>query len=248
MVRIGSLIVAAAMLAFAGAAAAQEPQRPRAVIELFTSQGCSSCPPADRILSDLAREPGIIALSLPVDYWDYLGWKDTLADPAHSARQRDYAKARGERQVFTPQAVINGSLACIGSHRAKIDRYLAKAYDKGLALSVPVALSEKNDKLVIEVGEAEGDIPRMADLWAFAVAPSRDVKIGRGENHDREITYVNVVRGIKRLGGWTGTKLKLETPLAAIRQADAETYVVLLQAAGEGAPGRILGAAKGPGL
>src|ERR671917_179365 len=88
---------------------------PRAVVELFTSQGCSSCPPADRVLAELAREPDVIALSLPVDYWDYLGWKDTLASPAFSARQRAYSNARGDRQVFTPQMVVNGKVSCVGS-------------------------------------------------------------------------------------------------------------------------------------
>src|SRR5438105_9770472 len=83
---------------------------PRAVVELFTSQGCSSCPPADRLLGELARDPAIVALSLPIDYWDYLGWKDTLAKPDHTARQRGYARVRGDREVYTPQAVINGAV------------------------------------------------------------------------------------------------------------------------------------------
>src|ERR687884_289212 len=88
---------------------------PQAVVELFTSQGCSSCPPADAMLGELARRPDVIALSLPVDYWDYLGWKDTLAQPAFSARQRAYAGARGDRQVYTPQVIVNGATPCVGS-------------------------------------------------------------------------------------------------------------------------------------
>src|SRR3954452_16444821 len=95
---------------------------PRAVVELFTSQGCSSCPPADRIIGELARDPSVIALSMPIDYWDYLGWKDTLADARFSARQKAYSQVRGDRKVYTPQVVVNGSAHVIGSDRAGIDR------------------------------------------------------------------------------------------------------------------------------
>jgi len=94
---------------------------PRAVVELFTSQGCSSCPPADKIIGELAKDPSVIALSLPIDYWDYLGWKDTLADSRFSARQRAYSQVRGDRNVYTPQAVVNGSLHVIGSDRDSIE-------------------------------------------------------------------------------------------------------------------------------
>src|SRR5260370_18225686 len=88
---------------------------PRAVVELFTSQGCSSCPPADRLLGELARDPAIVALSLPIDYWDYLGWKDTLANPGHTARQRGYAMVQGDREVFTPQAGTHGAVHAPGT-------------------------------------------------------------------------------------------------------------------------------------
>src|SRR5215213_8380181 len=87
---------------------------PQAVVELFTSQGCSSCPPADALLTDLAQRPDVVALTLPVDYWDYLGWKDTLASPAFTARQRAYAHGRSDRQVYTPQIIVNGSRPCMG--------------------------------------------------------------------------------------------------------------------------------------
>src|SRR3989440_1108156 len=93
---------------------------PRAVVELFTSQGCSSCPPADRILGELAQDPSIIALSMPIDYWDYLGWKDTLADARFSARQRAYSRVRGDREVYTPQLVVNGAVHVVGSDRESI--------------------------------------------------------------------------------------------------------------------------------
>ena len=94
---------------------------PRAVVELFTSQGCSSCPPADKIIGELAKDPNVIALSMPIDYWDYLGWKDTLADSRFSARQKAYSQMRGDRDVYTPQVIVNGSAHVIGSDRAGID-------------------------------------------------------------------------------------------------------------------------------
>ena len=97
------------------------PPVPRAVVELFTSQGCSSCPPADKIIGELAKDPNVIALSMPIDYWDYLGWKDTLADSRFSARQKAYSQARSDRNVYTPQVIVNGSVQVIGSDRAKID-------------------------------------------------------------------------------------------------------------------------------
>ena len=115
------LKAAAAPAGFALAAAGRSRPPPAAVVELFTSQGCSSCPPADAILAELARRPDIVALTFPVDYWDYLGWKDTLAHPLFTARQRAYAHARGDRQVYTPQMVVNGTKPCIGSDRAQID-------------------------------------------------------------------------------------------------------------------------------
>src|SRR5689334_16870224 len=122
---------------------------PRAVVELFTSQGCSSCPPADKIIGDLASDPSIIALSMPIDYWDYLGWKDTLADSRFSARQRAYSRMRGDREVYTPQVVVNGSTHVIGSDRAGIESAIGKT-DKGV-MSVPVTLSLAGKQINVSV-------------------------------------------------------------------------------------------------
>src|SRR6266851_3411915 len=111
---------------------------PRALLELFTSQGCSSCPAADKLLGELSGDPALVALSVPIDYWDYLGWKDTLASPAHSARQRGYARVRGDRQVYTPQIVINGSTHALGSDRSAVDRAITQTDQKSGAMSLPV--------------------------------------------------------------------------------------------------------------
>src|SRR3954466_16123948 len=113
---------------------------PRAVVELFTSQGCSSCPPADQIVGELAKDPNVIALSMPIDYWDYLGWKDTLADSRFSARQKAYSHARGDREVYTPQVVINGSLHVVGSDRPAIEDAIGVTQKADGVMSVPVTV------------------------------------------------------------------------------------------------------------
>src|SRR5580698_11119625 len=112
-----ALFVAGLLAATCGLACAE----PKALIELFTSQGCSSCPPADKLLGELAADPTLVAISDPIDYWDYLGWKDTLASPAHSARQRAYAHVRGDSQVYTPKVVVNGAMHVLVSDRAAVE-------------------------------------------------------------------------------------------------------------------------------
>jgi hypothetical protein len=219
---------------------------PKAVIELFTSQGCSSCPAADRVLHELAKEPGIVALSFPVDYWDYLGWKDTLASPAFSARQRAYANTRGDRQVFTPQVVVNGKVSCVGSDRAQIGRSMARANPGDKNLPVRIDLAERGSMLTIEVGR--GEAPASGEVWVLPVVREREVAIGRGENRGRSVTYANVVRGMTRAGFWSGAPSHFEVPLKKARAADADSYVVILQDGEQEKPGPILGAAKGPGL
>ena len=114
---------------------------PRAVVELFTSQGCSSCPPADKILGELSKDPSVIALSMPIDYWDYLGWKDTLADSRFSARQKAYSHMRGDRDVYTPQVIVNGSAHVIGSDRSSIEGAIEDTTRTGSVMSVPVTIT-----------------------------------------------------------------------------------------------------------
>ena len=237
--RIPSLFVAATLIVSSGAAAA-----PRAVIELFTSQGCSSCPPADLVLAELAKDPDIVALSLPVDYWDYLGWKDTLALAAFSHRQRIYAGVRGDRQIYTPQAVVNGTAPYVGSDRGQIEGAIAATGRP--ALPVPVSVSETGPTMTIDVGA----LPEKAsgEIWVVPVMKAREVAIGRGENSGRSLIYTNVVRGLVRVGAWAGTPVRVQVPLEKARSPGADAYVVLLQASDQARPGRILGAAKGPGL
>jgi hypothetical protein len=217
---------------------------PRAVVELFTSQGCSSCPPADALLTDLAQRPDVVALTLPVDYWDYLGWKDTLASPAFTARQRAYAHGRSDRQVYTPQIIVNGSRPCMGADRAEIEAVIA-APPGGSRLPVEVSASEHGGVVRVEVAAAS-DQPT-ADVWILPVLRTQSVAIGRGENGGRTVTYANVVRSLMRIGEWRGSATRIEVPVATAR-GDGDGYVVLLQVTRGTKPGPILGAAKSSGL
>jgi hypothetical protein len=238
-------LLALGLAAFSLPAAADAP---RAVVELFTSQGCSSCPPADAVLADLARRPDMIALSFSVDYWDYLGWKDTLARPAFTSRQKAYALARSDRQVFTPQIVVNGVKSCVGSDRAQIERSIQTTTGRVGNLPVEVSASERNGIVTIHVGEASTSASvRHAEVWLLPVTRSQTVQVGRGENRGRSMTYANVVRDIRKLGGWTGERVQFEVPAARARDG-GDGYVVLLQAFDDARPSIILGAAKSEGL
>jgi hypothetical protein len=229
--------LAVTLTALAGGppAAAEEA---KAVIELFTSQGCSSCPPADRLAGELLRDEQLIVLSLPVDYWDYLGWRDTLALHSHTQRQKAYAAVRGDRQVYTPQVVIDGIAQRVGSERGSIERTLAELKGK---LALPVRLERKNDNLEIDIGGGSGS---PAAIWLLAVTRSKTVAIARGENRGKTITYNNVVCAWQRLDAWTGRPLHRSVPLAEIFGAEVDYAVVLVQSGTAEAPGQIYGAAK----
>jgi hypothetical protein len=213
----------------------------RAVVELFTSQGCSSCPPADRILGELAHDPSIVALSLPVDYWDYLGWKDTLASPGYTARQRRYAASRGDRDVYTPQAVVNGTVHVLGSDKGEIDRAIAQT--RGTTMMIPLQLTRAGeDRLTISVPDGK-DRARSGEVWICGVAKSVPVTIGRGENHGSTITYHNVGRRWVKVGVWTGTSATWTVPLDDIRAEGVDAAAVILQTGNSTGPGPMLGAA-----
>src|SRR3984885_10980272 len=146
-------LIAALVLAACGIARAE----PRALLELFTSQGCSSCPAADKLVGELANDSSLVALSVPIDYWDYLGWKDTLANPAHSARQRAYSRVRGDRQVYTPQIVVNGAMHVLGSDRAAVDRMIVQTDQKTGVMSVPVSMAVAGNSLCVKIHPTESE-------------------------------------------------------------------------------------------
>lgn len=218
------------------------------VIELFTSQGCSSCPPADALLSKLAREPGVTALSFPVDYWDYIGWKDTFASPTNTARQKAYAAARGDNHVYTPQAVVNGLMHAVGSDALEVATARQLAYgDKG-ALKVSLSVTDSGDKLVARAGAAVEGAGKWGSLWLVPVAKSRSVAIGRGENNGRSVTYTNVVRGMKKIGDWSGAATSFDITKSDLKTRDSDAWVLMLQSSSGGKPGAVLAVAKSDGL
>jgi hypothetical protein len=240
-----------AALALAGTAAmAGEPRSDeaangqvpiRGVVELFTSQGCSSCPPADELFKAYTGRPDVIALSLPVDYWDYLGWKDTLASPKFTDRQRAYAKARGDGAIYTPQVIVDGVRHVVGSEKAEIDKAIEQAWPRFTSLQVPVKSSVQGGTVLIETGGApDGKPMKEATVWLAVVQKKADVVVQRGENKGKTLTYTNVVREIAPVGLWQGKPLMLKLSRAAIVPADAEGCAVLIQQ-GDGGP--IIGAA-----
>jgi hypothetical protein len=220
---------------------------PRAVIELFTSQGCSSCPAADKLLSELRNDSTLITLSLPIDYWDYLGWKDTLAMPGHTARQKAYSHARGDREVYTPQVVVNGVAQALGSDRAEIEKAVVKSGHKTLSLSVPVHVTITDERVTVTlpngapVSEAP-DGPAAGEVWLCPLSRSVAVGIARGENRGHTITYTNVVRRWVRLGAWSGKSETFTVPIDAIKSDGIDAVAVILQSGSHDKPGAMLGA------
>lgn len=193
------------------------------VVELFTSQGCSSCPPADALLSQLAKDDGVIALALHVDYWDYLGWEDAFALPSHTERQRAYARAAGERMIYTPQMIIAGKDHVVGYRPKEVARLIAFHAAMPDAVEVKVMPRENGRVAIAADGPAQGDLV----VQVVGYEPRGTVRIERGENAGRRIDYVNIVTGIEVVAQWDGTApLMLEvTPPAATHS------VVLVQKA-----------------
>lgn len=214
------------------------------MVELFTSQGCSSCPPADQIIGELAKDPSVIALSLPIDYWDYLGWKDTLADSRFSARQKAYSHMRGEREVYTPQVVVNGSAHVIGSDRARIESAIEGTKKADGVMSVPISMTLAGKQINISVA-ASGKGPAAAhgEVWICSISKAVPITIGRGENRGREITYHNVVRNLLKVGDWNGSSGSWTVPLENISREGVDAAVVFVQDGNRDKPGPMLGAA-----
>jgi len=231
-----SVVIASAMVASAVAHA-----EPRAVIELFTSQGCSSCPPADKLAGELARDPSLVVMSLPIDYWDYLGWKDTLALPGHSNRQRAYSKTRGDREVYTPQVVVNGTIHTLGSDKDAIETAIANSRRHQGTLSLPVSMSIAGDTISISIPGAKGVAPS-GEIWLCPITRDVPVTIGRGENNGHTVTYHNVVRRWVKLGDWNGAARTFTVPLRDVTGIGGDAVAVVVQSGSKEAPGTMLGA------
>ena len=216
---------------------------PKAVVELFTSQGCSSCPPADKLLGELAMEKDTLALAWHVDYWDYLGWKDSFASKANTTRQRRYAVTLGQNQIYTPQAVVNGRVHVVGSHESKLRKAIAKHSKGSVGLTVPIDTSFSADGMTVNV-EATAD-SQNTTLWIVYFNNSQKVDVKRGENHGKVLEYTNVVQDIQMVGMVDNDQsIHITLPLHEIKRIGADSCALVLQRmTKQGTPGAIVGAA-----
>ncbi len=228
-------VVALAVAALvAGPAAWAGAKRP-VVVELFTSQGCNSCPPADAFLARLAERKDVLAMSLPVTYWDMLGWKDTLASDANTRRQKAYAAAMGRGGVYTPEMIVDGMADMVGSREAAVDDAIG-AREADMAF-VPVDLRATPSELHIAVGA--GDANGNATIWLFHLIDKAMVNVKTGENGGHVLAYRNVVRDVKAVGVWKGQAISLDLPRSGTAPHDSLAVVVQ-----QGGYGRIIGAAQ----
>lgn len=198
------------------------------VVELYTSQGCSSCPPADAFFSkDLVGRDDVIALALHVDYWDYIGWKDDFADPAFTKRQRNYARAAGKRTVYTPQMIIGGVDHVVGTLPREVKAHIGDHAADQMAIDLDVA--RNGDRLTIKLAsDASASVPMVVQVVRYSKKDVRDIK--RGENAGRKLTYTNTVTSWDTVGEWNTRKAKT---LRAKVPGD-EPVVVLVQRKGFG--------------
>lgn len=209
--------------ATAGDAGLPLPAAPRPLlVELFTSQGCSSCPPADAALAELAGRPDLLALAWHVDYWDGLGWKDPFSSADATRRQHDYARSRGF-EVYTPQLVIDGQRAVVGSNREATAIALLEA--RAAASSVPARLRREGETLTIELG-ASSARPARGAIYLLSYEAGATTNIERGENAGRRIRYAHIVRSMRRIGDWTGEALRIREHLRSDEQAPGLALIV----------------------
>jgi hypothetical protein len=219
--------------------AAPAPKRP-VVVELYTSQGCSSCLPADALLAKLTKRGDILPLSLSITYWDMLGWKDTLASENNTRRQEAYAAQMGHSAVYTPQMIVDGITDVVGSREAQVLSAIdARAHD-GDADDVPVAVNETKSELHIGIGASADRGAPPATVWMFHLRGQATVAIGGGENDGRTMTYHNVVGDLRAVGQWKGEKLSIDLPRAAMEGLPHDAVAIVVQ---RGGYGHVVGAA-----
>jgi hypothetical protein len=208
---------------------------PLTVVELFTSQGCSSCPPADALLRELSQEPGILALELHIDYWDYIGWEDPFAQSTFTERQRRYVDAFDRQYVYTPQMVIDGRRETVGSREAAV-RAAIQAARRTPPIARPRFAGPNRARVVIPAGAA----PAPATVWVAYFDARHTTEVARGENAGRRLVNTNVVRRLAKLGTWDGARRSFALDLRAARAAGRSHAAVIVQ---QGEIGPILGAA-----
>ncbi|MBY3037853.1 MULTISPECIES: DUF1223 domain-containing protein [Rhizobium] len=212
---------------------------PKGVVELFTSQGCSSCPPADAAFRKLVNQGDVIALAYHVDYWNYLGWADTLSSKENTERQYGYAKTMGRSNVYTPQAIVNGRDHLAGADlngiNSKIDTYSSE----GNGLTVPISAAMRGDELEIKIGAGQGK----ANVVMVYFDKEKTIDVEKGENSGKKISYLHSVTNVETVGMWDGKATSLTLPASVLQRPQLEGCAILLQSAtADGDPAAILGA------
>jgi len=212
------------LVAWAPAASAEDPIT---VVELFTSQGCSSCPPADAFQGELAQRSDVLALSFHVDYWDYIGWKDPFSSPEASARQRAYARFFHSGHVYTPQMVIDGRYGEVGSHRGKVlNRMKVSRENPKATVRVDVA----PETLTLHIGSYDRPLERQVGVYLVMLDGKHQTQVRRGENAGKMLDNYNVVRALRWVGDWNGKAMEISINRSALPKL-GDRYAVLLQSA-----------------
>jgi hypothetical protein len=221
------------------AAAQDTPSTSPVVVELYTSQGCSSCPPADALLTELAKRDDIIPLALHVDYWDYIGWKDVFASPGHADRQRAYARVAGKRMIYTPQMIVNGMDHVVGYKPANVEAAIEASRNALVGIPVSLIGARDDNSVHVEVQDL-GDLPAAMRLQMVEFSTTDTVDIKTGENRGKSLTYSNIVQKWQRMSDWAGGD-----PLVIDLALESENPVaVILQEITNEGPGQILAALR----
>lgn len=226
-------------IALASSLHAQEAAKIKGVVELFTAQGCASCPPADAAFRKLIRQGDVVALAYHVDYWNYLGWSDTMASKDNTARQYAYARALGRSGVYTPQAVVNGRDHMNGADLGAINVKLDDFQHKGQGLTIPVNATMKDDELSINIGAGQGK----ANVVVVYFDKEQMVAPKGGENNGQQIAYMHAVSDVETVGMWDGKAMNIVLPANVLDKAGRRGLAVLLQSSTpSGDPAAIIGA------
>lgn len=228
---VASLVLAGPL--YAGDAA------PKGVVELFTSQGCASCPPADAAFRKLVSQGDVIALAYHVDYWNYLGWQDTLSSKENTERQYGYARMMGRSNVYTPQAIVNGRDHLAGADLTGINGKVDSYQNEGKGLSVPISAQMRGDELEIKIGAGLGK----ANVVVVYFDREKTIDVEKGENSGQKLSYLHSVTNVETVGMWDGKATNLVLPASVMQKPELEGCAVLLQSStAEGDPAAILGA------
>ncbi len=202
------------------------------VAELFTSEGCNSCPPADELLGELRERQFVLPLSYHVDYWDYIGWKDRFARPEFTARQRAYAEAQGSRMVYTPQMIVAGAIDVVGSDRKEVNKALKRAFTRNAMYSIQV-FRGGDGGVIARFPEAPIGVP--ATIWLVTYVKRAESDVKRGENAGRRLVTYNVVRSIQRIGEWRGQAMELPVTLdSTTMEFEPDSCAIIANQAGAG--------------